>query len=253
MSNVEACTQDVETCTQEVLGAPARSEVWRGLAASFPVMLGFVPFALVLGAQAAQKGFSAAEVPLMTGLNFGGGSEFAAIKLWTSPPHVLLIVAITFLINSRHLLMGAALAPYIQHLPKRIAFPALFLMCDESWAMGLADARRRGSAGAVPGFSLPYYLGVSAGLYLTWIVFTTIGAVIGPTIGDVHAYGFDMAFTAVFLVLLKGMWRGTRAAYPWLVSLSIAALTYLLVPGAWYVAAGALSGVVSAMFFSKPQ
>lgn len=40
--------------------------------------------------------------------------------------------------------------------------------------------------------------------------------------------------------------EGVRAARPWLVSLAVAALTYLLVPGAWYVAAGALSGVLSA-------
>jgi hypothetical protein len=35
----------------------------------------FHSFALVLGAQAAQKGLSALEVPLMTGLNFAGGSS----------------------------------------------------------------------------------------------------------------------------------------------------------------------------------
>jgi len=244
---------NIETTMQGVFETPARSEGWRGLVDCLPVMIGFVPFALLLGAQAAQKGFSAAEVPLMTGLNFGGGSEFAALKLWTSPPHVLLIVAMTFLINSRHLLMGAALAPYLQHLPKRKAFPALFFMCDESWAMGLADARRRMSAGTYPHFSLSYYLGAAIGLHLTWIVFTTIGAVLGPKIGDVHAYGFDMVFPAVFLVLLKGMWRGVAAAYPWLASLCVAAVTYLLVPGAWYVAAGALSGVVSAYFFSEQK
>ncbi len=119
--------------------------------------------------------------------------------------------------------------------------------------MGLADARRRMSAEVAPSFSLPYYLGTAVGMYLTWFVFTTIGAAMGPTIGDVHAYGFDMAFLAVFLVLLKGMWRGIHAARPWFVSLAIAALTYLLVPGAWYVAAGALSGVVSATLLSEQK
>ena len=221
-------------------------EIWRGVSASFPVMLGFVPFALVLGAQAAQKGLSRLEVPLMTGLNFGGGSEFAAIEIWTSPPHILLIVAMTFLVNSRHLLMGATLAPFIEHLPKRHAIPALFLMCDESWALALEDARQRASKAVAPSFSLPYYLGVAGGLYLTWVIFTTVGAIIGPRIGNLEAYGFDMAFTAVFLVLLKGMWKGLRAARPWLVSLVVAATTYLLVPGAWYVAAGALSGIMAA-------
>src|SRR5690606_15208477 len=94
------------------LAAPdSDREFRRGLVAALPVMAGFIPFALVLGAQASQKGFSSLEVPLLTGLNFGGGSEFAAVALWTSPPHMLLLVAITLLVNSRHLLMGAVLAP----------------------------------------------------------------------------------------------------------------------------------------------
>lgn len=234
------------THSQVLTAIPAesttREEAWRGLRASLPVMLGFIPFALVLGAQATQKGLSVVEVALMTGLNFGGGSEFTALSLWTSPPHVLLIVAMSALVNSRHILMGAALAPYLRHLPRRRALPALFFMCDESWAMALADAQRQ----AARRVRLAYYLGVSAGLYLTWVVFTAAGAALGPVIGDVERYGFDMAFTAVFLVLLRGMWKGVRVCRPWLVSLVAAAATYLLVPGAWYVAAGAAAGLVAA-------
>ncbi|SPU71673.1 AzlC family protein [Brucella suis] len=88
-------------------GKPAwRSEFRRGIVSGFPVLLGMIPFALVLGAQAAHTGLTLAEVSMMTGLNFAGGSEFAAFRLWSSPPDVLLIAAITFLVNSRHLLMG---------------------------------------------------------------------------------------------------------------------------------------------------
>ncbi len=112
------------------------------------------------------------------------------------------------------------------------AFAALFVMCDESWALGLADARRPTGHGALPQLNLPYYLSVALDLYVTWVVFTTVGAVLGPRLGDIEAYGFGMAFPAVFLVLLRGMWPGWRAARPWLVSLVVAALTHLLVPGA---------------------
>lgn len=147
--------------------------------------------------------------------------------------------------------MGAALAPYLKHLPKRKVLPALFLMCDEIWAMGLSDARQRSAAGHQLGFSLPYYLAVAAGLYLTWIVSTTIGAALGPAMGDVKAYGFDMAFPAVFLVLLRGMWKGMRPARPWLVSLLATAVAFLLVPGAWYVAAGAVAGLLSAFLWAE--
>ncbi len=52
--------------------------------------------------------------PLLTGLNFGGGSEFAAVELWTTPPNLLVIGAIVLLVNSRNLLMGAAFAPLLR-------------------------------------------------------------------------------------------------------------------------------------------
>ena len=58
-----------------------------------------------------------------------------------------------------------------------------------------------------------------------------------------------MAFPAVFLVLLRGMWKGARAARPWLVSLICAALAYLYLPSGWYVPIGAISGIISAFFF----
>lgn len=220
-------------------------EFRRGLRDSMPMLVGFVPFGLVLGAQATHHGLAPAEVALMTGLNFAGGSEFAAIALWTSPPGMLLIAAITLLVNSRHLLMGAVLAPMLEHLPRRKVFTALFFMCDESWALGLADAQRRAGQRHPLALNLPYYWGVAVPFYLIWLGSTALGAVVGPILGDIETYGLHMAFPAVFLVLLRGMWKGLRPARPWLVSLAVAATTSLLVPGAWYVLAGALSGVLA--------
>jgi predicted branched-subunit amino acid permease len=66
--------------------------------------------------------------------------------------------------------------------------------------------------------------------------------------GDINRFGFDMAFPAVFLVLLRSMWKGFEAARPWLVSLVCAALAYLYLPAGWYVPIGALSGIASAFF-----
>ncbi len=72
----------------------------------------------------------------------------------------------SFLMGSRHILMGAALASYLEHLSIRQALPALFFICDESWAMALADASQL----LTHRISLQYYLGASGGLYLNWII-----------------------------------------------------------------------------------
>jgi len=133
--------------TQELNDSTDYVEFKRGIKTSIPMLLGIIPFALVLGTQATQKGFSHLEVPLFTGLNFAGGSEFAVLEVWTNPPNFLVLIFITFLVNSRHLLMGASLVPYLRHLPNRQVFPALFFMCDESWAQLLPMQNKRKDLG----------------------------------------------------------------------------------------------------------
>ena len=65
----------IDSCSPTEIAFRREGEFRRGIVAALPVMAGFVPFALVLGAQALGKGFSPLEVPLMTGLNFGGGGD----------------------------------------------------------------------------------------------------------------------------------------------------------------------------------
>lgn len=218
---------------------------FRGIRDSIPVMLGYFPVGLLLGAQAAEKGFEAWQVAMMTGLNFAGGSEFAAVEVWSSPPHLLLILAMTLLVNSRHLLMGATLVPHLRHLPKHKSLGLLFFMCDENWALGLNDAQKHNH------FSIAYYLGLTTVFYPIWVLFPYFGALLRNHIGDITQYGFDMAFPAIFLVLMRGMWKGWVKARPWLVSLVVAALAYLFLPKGWHVALGAVAGLASAYFWAE--
>ena len=61
------------------------AEFRRGIIEATPILIGVMPFGLILGTRAAQQGMSWLEVVLMMGLNFAGGSEFAAVSLWQSP------------------------------------------------------------------------------------------------------------------------------------------------------------------------
>lgn len=153
------------------------------------------------------------EMLLMTGMNFAGGSEFATVNLWAAPLPILLITTITFMINSRHILMGAALAPHLKGIPLKKAVPALLFMCDESRTMAFSEIQKRKAAG-LPAFNMPFYMGACFILYITWIGFAALGAAVGPVFGNVAAWGFGMAFPAVFLVLLRGMWKNLSASIP---------------------------------------
>lgn len=232
-----------------MLPETTKNELKRGLQDAFPMLVGLIPFGLILGVQAKQNGMSWLETVLMMGLNFAGGSEFAVVGLWQNPLPILLILTTTFMINSRHILMGAALAPYIRHLPRRQLLPTLFFMIDESWAIGIADAKRREQMGEAAYLNLPYYFGVVLSLYVIWVSCGFLGAYFGAYLGDVSKLGFGMAFPAVFLVLVRGMWQNFQAAKPWLVSLIVAILIYRLLPeNSWYVIGGTLAGLGYAYF-----
>lgn len=226
-------------------------EVPRGVIASLPMLIGFLPFGLLLGAQAAKKGLSALSLGAMTGLNFAGGSEFAAVSLWTSPPQVITILLVSTLVNSRYIIMGASFAPHLYHLPPRKALPILFAMCDESWAIGMADAAKRKTMGLTPYLSAGFYAGLSGAMWFAWLVSTAAGVIIGPMIGDITRWGFDMVFPAIFFVLLRGMWKGVNAAFPWLVSLICSVTTYHFCSGAAYVPVGVISGLTAILLMKK--
>ena len=210
----------------------------RGLIDIMPMLIGAVPFAMLCGALAAQKGLSPAELGLMSATVYAGGAQFIAIDMWTSPTPILAIVSTTLLVNARHLLMGAAIAPHLLHLPpaaRRLYIP---LLTDESWAVGM---RRAHTHGLTPG----YLLGMLVPFYLQWPAAGIVGCVFGGLVADPARYGFDFVFTAVFLCLVAGLWRGRRSAPPVLAAALTATVTHLLLPGVWYIFLGAVAGTVA--------
>jgi predicted branched-subunit amino acid permease len=110
----------------------------------------------------------------------------------------------------------------------------MFLVSDEVWAMTMAQAGKAGG----PAFML----GAGTLAWLAWVGSTLTGRLVGSIIDDPSTYGLDFAFTATFLALLFGMWKGRADLVPWLVGGLIAIGVAQWVPGTWYIIAGGLGG-----------
>jgi predicted branched-subunit amino acid permease len=63
-------------------GENARSEFWRGVRASVPVIVAVFPFGLLFGALAVDNGLSVLETTLMSLTVFGGASQMVGIELF---------------------------------------------------------------------------------------------------------------------------------------------------------------------------
>ncbi len=215
-----------------------RAEALRGFLDIAPLLLAAIPFALVLGTLAAGKGLSPLEVALMSALVFAGGAQFVAVGMWETPAPVIAIVLATAAVNLRHVLMGAALAPRVAHLPRWVRRGFVAVHADETWATAL---RRASHTPLTPG----YLLGVAVPLYLTWTTWCWIGSLAGDLLGDPRAWGLDFVFPAVFIVLLIGLWRGRASVAPVAVGSAVALLAHAALPGAWYIFLGGLAGAIA--------
>jgi 4-azaleucine resistance transporter AzlC len=226
--------------------ADTGNELRAGVFLILPAALAVIPFALILGAAAVQKGLSPLEVGLMSAFVFAGGSQFVAVDLWTDPAPWLTLAFATLLVNLRYVLMSASIAQKLRRFPKAGRALFVFFLADETWAF----AERR--ALHTP-LTAAFLLGLIPVFYLNWVVWTVIGAMIGRAFDNPERLGFDFAFTAIFIGLAAGAWRGPRTGFVMAASASAAALTYLAVDGPWYVMAGALAGcAVAALLPEQP-
>ena len=200
-----------------------------------PVAVSGFAIGLVFGTLAGQAGLVPVEATLMSVLVFSGAAQFVVLGVWAAPPPVGAITLATLVIGLRHLLMGAALAPYFSKLSRSKAFGSVFFMADENWAltMGEFDAGRRDGA---------FLIGGGLVMFASWTVSTFLGGTLGGALEDPARWGLDFAFTAVFLALIAGMWKGRSDLLPWAVAAVVAVAAHHWLPGQWYILLGGLAG-----------
>ena len=171
----------------------------------------------------------------MSALVFSGAAQFVVLGLWAAPLPVATIVLATLVVGLRHVLMGATLAPVFSKLPRLEAYGSVFFMADENWALTIGEfAKGRRDAAFLVGGGLL--------MFLAWTGSTFAGGTLGGVVEDPSRWGLDFAFTAVFLALITGMWRGRSNILPWTVAAAVAVAAHHWLPGQWYILLGGLAG-----------
>lgn len=169
-----------------------------GAQATIPLVLGAIPFGLIFGAVAITSGLSAGAASAMSAFVYAGASQFIAAGLVSAGAGLGLIVLTTLVVNLRHALYSATLAPYVHHLPQRWLLPLGFLLTDETFFVAI---RRYQQPDKSP-YKQWFYLGSGVAMWVNWNIFTAVGIVAGRSIPDPQAWGLDFALPVTFIGML---------------------------------------------------
>jgi 4-azaleucine resistance transporter AzlC len=198
-------------------------EFFAGARATLPLILGAIPFGIIYGAVAVANGLSPAAAQGMSLFVFAGSAQFIAAGLVAEGLSVGLIILTTFVVNLRHALYAASLAPLMKHLPQRWLIPFGFWLTDESYA---ATIGRLNEPDDSP-YKHWFYFGSAVAMYTNWQICTLIGIIAGQQIPDPQGWGLDFAMVVTFIGIIVPLIKNKPA----LISVIVAGLVSVLANG----------------------
>ena len=208
----------------------------------FPLIVGAVPFGIIFGTLAVRSGLSIVETMALSLVVFAGSAQFIAVGLFAGGAPWEIILLTTFVVNLRHMLYSAALAPKAASFPRRIKIFMAFLLTDEAFAVAAPRLLRNEED---PAFAR-YYFGAALFMYLNWQACSLAGALFGNLIPGASSWGFDFAMPITFLGMTIPYLRGL----PMTAAAAVAGVTALLafaLPNKLWIMAAAAAGIAAGL------
>lgn len=222
--------------------AQPRTEFLEGVRAELPLMLGVAPFAFIYGALAIQLGLPATLVQAMSAIIFGGSSQFIAAPLIVASTPALVLILTVFVVNLRHALYSASLAPYLEKLAPLWKILLAYLLTDEAYAVAIAHFQKQGDGAARHW----YLFGAGLTLWSFWQAGTALGIFVGAQVPA--EWSLDFVLPLTFIAIVVPMLGNRAYVIAALVAALGGVLTYALPFKLNYLLA-ALAGIVVGMLF----
>ncbi|TVP59237.1 MAG: branched-chain amino acid ABC transporter permease [Halomonadaceae bacterium] len=217
-------------------------QVTREFVRILPIALFVAIFGVAFGLAAVQTGLGPWQATLMSATVFAGAAQFAGLGLWGAEVALIPLMAITLAINSRHILMGAALYPMLRRLPPGRRYGLLVWLTDANWARSYQQYQGGRE-------NLEAILGGGLALWLAWVAGTLAGVHLGGRLGNPQAWGLDMVLGCFLLAMALGGVRSRRILLAWAVAGTAAVLAWRWLPPHTHVIVGALAGGLVGLFW----
>lgn len=177
-----------------------RREFWAGVRDELPILLGVMPFGMIYGALALNAGLTAFTAQAMSSVLFAGSAQFITAQLIREGAPAAVIILTVFVVNLRHALYSASVAPHLKRLNPYWKCLLSYLLTDEAYAVAITRYNRDGAQGSAPPYRHWYFLGAGITLWSSWQASTALGIFVGARIPAGWSLEFTLALTFIALV-----------------------------------------------------
>ncbi len=218
----------------------SHAEFFYGARDELPILFGVLPFGMIYGVSAISAGIPASIAQAMSCIVFAGSAQFVIAQLIAAGTPSLVVILTAFIVNIRHMLYSASVAPYTSKLHPLWKWLLAYLLTDEAYAVTILHYQKAGD----DSHKHWYFLGTELALWTIWQLSTAAGIFLGGHIPA--AWGLDFTSTLTFIALVVPMLKDRMSTSAALA----AALTSLLVfalPLKLGIALAALVGIAAGL------
>ncbi len=165
---------------------------------TIPILAGFLFLGMTYGIYMNVSGFSFWYPCLMSLTIFAGSVEFVAVNLLLGAFHPIQALAMTLMLNARHLFYGISMLDRFRGLGLKKIY-LIFGMCDETFSINY-------TAEIPPDVDRGWFMFFVTLLnHLYWFAGATLGGIFGSFI-TFNTEGLDFVMTAMFVVIFLEQW-----------------------------------------------
>lgn len=213
-----------------------------GVKDALPIIIGYLPIGIAYGMLAVKKGLTPLQTTAMSFFVFAGSSQLVAIEMISSQAAAAAVIAMTFLVNLRNLLLSASLSLHLRNLPSYY-YPFLgFLVTDESFAISMTKFEQEKN-------KAKYFFGLGLTSYLAWGFSSAVGAFLTSFI-SFGGGALDFVLPAMFIVLLVMQISSKSEIIVALFSAFLSVFFALTINGSWNIILAAVIAAFLGVYIS---
>lgn len=223
----------------------ALQELGSGIKQELPIAAGVIPFGMIFGVIAVGAGIPPWLAQAMSFIVFAGSAQFIGAQLIAMSTPAAIVLLTTLVVNARHVLYSASVAPYLKSLSPAWRTVLAYLLTDEAYAVTILHFQsERGDRETQHWFML----GAGLTLWTAWQLSTAVGVFLGAQIPAAWALDFTLALTFIGLVVPA---LGNRADVAAAVVAGVVALLAAGLPYHLNLLIAALAGMGAGMILDK--